>query len=551
MICIIHGYLLDGSGSNLWTRSIVQALCREGEIVHLVCQEPHPASYDFIAESYRYHLDGSVETMFRRDVPYSGRCIMHKPQIGDTLPVYVWDHYEEFSKVVPMIELPDEAINYYLDRNTEALMKIVIAHDITAMHVNHAVLMSVAVERAIRATSIPFAIMPHGSDIEYAIRKDDRFLRFAIEAFTAAKRVFVVGREMRERVNKLFASVPDIDSKMTELNLGVDTSLFETIPRKARQKNIREMLELIAGLPRGKSAEMSRRMIEKLRGDMSIDEFRAVAASTADYCSKRPDSDLEAKLATVNWDDDKVVLFVGRFIASKGLQSILTALPLIFGNHHNARLIAVGHGPLREALEAFVWALRNGELSLVERIVEWGSALEDGASEYAAPKPFTEARRFYDELAARGELDKYLEEARRLPADRVIFTGYLSHRELRYLFPCSDIAIFPSVVAEAGPLVFLEALASGCFPLGTYFAGMAASIDAIADSLPVEDAQLMKLSAGENRTVADIATKATAALSLGDKHKATLQEIARRRYDWKNIARDLALELRSLTNQSF
>ncbi|MEK6321249.1 MAG: glycosyltransferase family 4 protein [Acidobacteriota bacterium] len=546
MICIIHGYLLDGSGSNLWTRSIVQALCREGEIVHLVCQEPHPPLYDFIAESYRYHLDGSVETIFRRDVPYSGRCIMHKPQIGETLPVYVWDHYEEFSKVVPMIELPDEAINYYLDRNTEALMKIVIAHDISVMHVNHAVLMSVAVERASRATSTPFAIMPHGSDIEYAIKKDERFLRFAVEAFTAAKRVFVVGREMRERVNKVFASVPDIDSKMTELNLGVDTSFFETIPREARQKNISEMLELIAGLPRGKSPEMSQVMLEKLRGDMSIDEFCAVASSTRDYTSKRPDSDLEAKLATVNWDDDKIVLFVGRFIASKGLQSIVTALPLIFGNHHNARLIAVGHGPLREALEAFVWALRNGEVSLLERIVEWASALED-----SAPKPFVEARRFYDQLDERGELDKYFEEARRLTADRVIFTGYLTHRELRYLFPCCDVAIFPSVVAEAGPLVFLEALASGCFPLGTYFAGMAASIDAIADSLPVEDAQLMKLSIGENRTVADIATKATAALSLGDKHKATLREIAELRYDWKNIAKKLALELRSLTNQSF
>ena len=57
--------------------------------------------------------------------------------------------------------------------------------------------------------------------------------------------------------------------------------------------------------------------------------------------------------------------------------------------------------------------------------------------------------------------------------ESVVFTGYLTHRELRHLFPCCDAAVFPSVVAESGPLVF-EALASGCFPLGTYFAGMAA-----------------------------------------------------------------------------
>src|SRR5215212_2742459 len=108
MICILHGYLLDGSGSNLWTRSVIQSLSRAGETTHLVCQENHPERFDFIGEAYRYHLDGSVETIFRREVPYGGRCIMHKPQIGDTLPVYVWDHYEEFTNVVPMIDLPDE-----------------------------------------------------------------------------------------------------------------------------------------------------------------------------------------------------------------------------------------------------------------------------------------------------------------------------------------------------------------------------------------------------------------------------------------------------------
>ena len=50
------------------------------------------------------------------------------------------------------------------------------------------------------------------------------------------------------------------------------------------------------------------------------------------------------------------------------------------------------------------------------------------------------------------------------------------------------MALFPSVVAEAGPLVFLEAMASGCFPVGTYFAGMAVSItSAKCDAQLVDD----------------------------------------------------------------
>src|SRR2546430_12499573 len=52
-LAILHGYLLEGSGSNLWTRCVVEALCRKGHTVQLVCQEPHPERYDCITESYR------------------------------------------------------------------------------------------------------------------------------------------------------------------------------------------------------------------------------------------------------------------------------------------------------------------------------------------------------------------------------------------------------------------------------------------------------------------------------------------------------------------
>jgi glycosyltransferase involved in cell wall biosynthesis len=542
MICILHGYLLDGSGSNLWTRSVVQSLCREGETVHLVCQEPHPEIFDFIGEAHRYHADGSVETLFRREVPYKGRAIMHKPQIGDTLPVYVWDRYEEFSNVRPMIELTDTAINFYLDRNTDALMRIVREQAITSMHVNHAVLMAVVVERVSRAASIPFAIMPHGSDIEYAVKKDERFLKMASEAIEKASRVFVIGREMRERVSKVFGSVPGIDAKMKELNLGADTSLFEPIPRARREGNIREMLSLVRDVPRGKTSELTEALTQKLNGTMTLDEMREAINSVSGYTNKFPDSDLELKLERVDWARDKLLLFVGRIIASKGLQTIIAALPLVLEKHPNARLIVVGHGPLREAIEAMLWALRNGERALFERIIEWGGALEGSPA-----KGFKEVRAFHEKLDSQGKIEDYFEKAQEyLTPDSVIFTGYLTHRELRYLFPCCDVAIFPSIVAEAGPLVFLEALASGCFPLGTYFAGMAASIDSVTTVMPEKDAELMRLSADENQTVADLVKKASGALLLGGKHKDKLRDVAVERYDWTNVARRLASDLESL-----
>jgi hypothetical protein len=101
-------------------------------------------------------------------------------------------------------------------------------------------------------------------------------------------------------------------------------------------------------------------------------------------------------------------------------------------------------------------------------------------------------------------------------------------------------------VAEAGPLVFLEALASGCFPLGTYFAGMGASIDAVAKALPAEAAALMKVSSDERHTVKDIRKNCVAALDLEGRDQQTLRQVAIKNYDWEVVAQKLLKNLKSL-----
>ena len=89
MIGILHGYLLDGSGSNLWTQSMVRTLCRRGETVHLVCQEPAPERFDFVARAISYDSELRPSVVFDRETVYPGRCIIHKPDIGAVLPVFV------------------------------------------------------------------------------------------------------------------------------------------------------------------------------------------------------------------------------------------------------------------------------------------------------------------------------------------------------------------------------------------------------------------------------------------------------------------------------
>ncbi|MGK2960892.1 MAG: glycosyltransferase, partial [Gemmatimonadaceae bacterium] len=434
MICLLHGWLLEGSGSNLWTRSIITALCRKGETVHLVCQENHPDRYGAIAEAYRHRLSGEVETKLQRDTPYPGKCILHQPEIGEILPVFVADKYEEYDHVVPMVELPDDVIELYIQRNVDVVRRIASEHDIHAIHANHVVLMPVVAQRISHETGIPFAIMPHGSGIEYAVKKDDRFRRYAASALADSRRVFVIGGEMRERVTTVFPELPDIASKFTELHLGVDSSQFEPVERQGRASNIASLLSSVAGIPRGKSAEQSMSLRATVSGRLGRAELKSLFTGNARYDGKLPDADVEAKLKSVDWANDPVLLFTGRIISPKGIHAVIAALPRILEKAPETHIIVVGHGPLREPLEALIAALQRGDRDLVRAIVSWGHRLEGSPEGEDAPADLVELTRFFEGLASRGEEDDYFESARRLLRhDTVIFTGYLTHRELKFL----------------------------------------------------------------------------------------------------------------------
>src|SRR3954470_22986383 len=48
-ILIFHGYLLRGTGSNVYNAALVSALAKLGHEVHLLCQDHHAGDLRFIA----------------------------------------------------------------------------------------------------------------------------------------------------------------------------------------------------------------------------------------------------------------------------------------------------------------------------------------------------------------------------------------------------------------------------------------------------------------------------------------------------------------------
>jgi len=137
-----------------------------------------------------------------------------------------------------------------------------------------------------------------------------------------------------------------------------------------------------------------------------------------------------------------------------------------------------------------------------------------------------------------------------LDPTHVVFTGHLEHKALCHLYPCCDVAVFPSIVAEAGPLVLIEAMASGCYPMGTYFAGMGANIDIAASAIDPQQAQYMRLRRDPEHLVEDIATNVIGALRLKGSYRNALREVAVANYDWEHIAQSLSRTLQKVEPQS-
>src|SRR5215468_446073 len=92
-VLIFHGYLLRGTGSNIYNFNLARALARLGHEVHLLCQD--------------------------REVEIEGVQI-HNPDIHGLLPVYVKDPYEGF-EVKAFPEMTDAELDRYLDSNVAAV----------------------------------------------------------------------------------------------------------------------------------------------------------------------------------------------------------------------------------------------------------------------------------------------------------------------------------------------------------------------------------------------------------------------------------------------
>ncbi len=508
-ILIFHGYLLRGTGSNIYNASLAQALRGLGHQVHLVCQERHPESCEFV-DQFGDWDKGDLQLTGDPD----GACTVYRPDIAGLLPVYVADRYEGIeAKTFP--ELTAEELDRYIERNVKAVKQIVDLHRPDLALANHLVMGPTILARALAGTGIPIVTKIHGSDLEYTVRPHiDRFLPFAIEGTDASEAVMVGSSHVAEILWETVRS-EELPAKTWLGPPGVDVARF-------RPMTVNEEVASLDRVANGLSQQTV----------LTADEDSTFARDTQAIANELRQLDPERPL----------VIFVGKFLISKGVDLLLAAWPLVLARVPNAQLAFVGFGGFEVALKEVAKGLASGDLDPLVDVARRGRGCEGGED-----KRLSYLTAFLDRLSMSGQ-PEYLDTAERI-AESVTFVGRLEHDELAEVLPSADAMVVPSTFPEAFGMVSIEAAACGVLPVAAAHSGLAEVAAALAVSIPEQYHGLLSFPR-DNHAVEAIAERLTTWLTLPESEREAviaglgvpeegIVNLVRERFSWQGVASTL------------
>jgi glycosyltransferase involved in cell wall biosynthesis len=203
-ILLWHGYLLGGTGSNVYTRSLARAWSRTGHDVVVFSQEPHPEQFDL------------------------GGATVVRPRLDGPLPVFVLDRYEDLEARYLQDLSPAEREGF-VERNAAAVREYLPADYLLVNHV----LPGAAVGAEV---GMSFVVKAHGSELEFSIRGNDDLVAWARESLRGAEKV-VVGSE---HIGHVLADVVGWQERVEVVPPGVDVEEFKP---KARDDALRRLLD--------------------------------------------------------------------------------------------------------------------------------------------------------------------------------------------------------------------------------------------------------------------------------------------------------------------
>lgn len=546
-VLIFHGYLLRGTGSNVYNAELARALAAAGHDVDLVCQEKAARDLQWVDAVGSWDNAGElvVEELDRDRKEGRGTCTVFLPPIADQLPVYVQDNYEHFAART-FDQFDDDELDFYISRNVMAVKAVVDRARPDCALGNHMVMGPYILAKAL-GDSVPYVAKIHGSAMEYIVRPHPRFLPYARTGVDGARAVLVGSRHIAERTWDTLR-IPDLEKRIFLGPPGVDIGRFKPVPRSKARAGLADVGERILELPRlgyGPGQVVATdglyervRAAARMGGMMGYPEVAEDIAGlqTAyenDGIDSRAGDDVRALAASIG--EAPLVLYVGKLIVSKGVDLLVAGWPLVRQRRPDARLLITGFGAYREGLELLISALSDGDLVTARWIAQGGRAFEGGE-----PGPLKLLAAFFDGLDE--EMQATYVEAARGMRDSIVFTGRLEHDLLADITPSADCQIVPSTFPEAFGMVAAEAAACGVPPISADHSGLAEVTDLLQAKLSGASAALLSFRIAPD-SVALLADRIRGVLALSDDQRAELSarlvQTAEESFSWDGVAREL------------
>ncbi|MBA3906398.1 MAG: glycosyltransferase family 4 protein [Pseudonocardiales bacterium] len=497
-ILVFHGYLLSGTGSNVYNANLAAALRSAGHEVHLFSQDRHPERLDFVDAVGEWRDGQLIVRTLREPV----RCTVYRPDIGPVLPVYVADRYEGVD-ARPFAELSQQELDHYLNANVEAVREVAerVAPDIALA--NHLVMGPVILARSLEGR-LPFAVVVHGSALEYTVKPYPRFLPYAQEGLATARCVLVGSRHTAE---SLWTALDDpaLPARTRLGPPGVDIKAFHARNPEAAAAALRRLLGHLAAQP----------------------------PSPEDGSSFSRDTPAAARaLEQLRPGEDRIVLFLGKEIVAKGLDLLLAAWPLVLQRQPDARLVVVGFGAWHPTAVRMAAALADRNLDAVREIAEEGPGAEGGR-----PGPLQHLLAFLDSL--KGETRRRFLAGAPGMDKRVVFTGRLEHEEITDLLPACEALVVPSTFPEAYGMVAAEAASCGALPIIADHSGLGEVSRVLEASLPHEVAPWLRFQLDDEAVphlAACLIGWLEAPAELRERTRHALTRTAGERFSWEGVA---------------
>jgi glycosyltransferase involved in cell wall biosynthesis len=194
-VLLWHGYLLGGTGSNVYTRALAREWSLAGHDVTVVCQDRHPEDYDL-----------------------GGARVVVPELPGGLLPTFILDRYEglEARRLGDFTPAERDA---YVEANAAVLRELGPADLVFANHV----LLGAPVGAA---SGMRFRVKAHGSELEYAMRGRPDLVEWGAETLAGAEVVYAGSEHIREVLEDVVGHVDRVEI----VPPGVDVDEFRPEP---------------------------------------------------------------------------------------------------------------------------------------------------------------------------------------------------------------------------------------------------------------------------------------------------------------------------------